>query len=218
MNSFLLLGLIFFCSLPVQGQQLSGIVSKVTDGDSFELLAADQRTKIRLFGIDCPEINQPYGDSATYYLNGFLHDSVIVIVRDVDKYGRTVADVFYNDTLINYTLIANGLAWHYKKYSDDIILSEAETEAKNMGVGVWRDSVQIAPWDWRSGNYDKSILETNTALKYFVCVGKENNAFHTVHYCEDLKKCSSSTILITQAEAQEVYQKERCPICIQSTN
>lgn len=215
MKYFLLLSF-FFIIRYSHSQEISGIISKVTDGDSFELLTSDQRTRIRLFGIDCPEINQPYGDSATYYLNEFLNDSVIVIIRDIDRYGRTVGDVFYKDTLINYNLIALGLAWHYKKYSDNNILSEAELEAKNNGVGIWSDSIQIAPWDWRSGNYDKSILQTNSALKFFVCVGKENNGFHTVHYCEELKKCHSSTVLITQAEAQEVYHKERCPVCIQT--
>ncbi len=210
--------IVFALSASLHAQELTGIVSRVTDGDSFELLSSGQPTRIRLFGIDCPEINQPYGDSAKYFLQTFLADSVSVIVRDIDKYGRTVADVFYRDTLINYSMISNGLAWHYKKYSNEPMLAEAEQDAKANLIGLWKDPNPIAPWDWRSGNYDRSIIQTNTTLKFFICVGKENNSYHTIHFCPDLETCKSSTILVTMSEAQEVYQKNNCPKCIQSTN
>ena len=199
-------------------QELRGIVSKVTDGDSFEFVSSGKSTRIRLHGIDCPEINQPYGDSARLFLLTFLHDTVSMIPRDIDKYGRTVADIFYNDTLINFQLISNGLAWHYKKYSADEILAEAENIAKETHTGLWATDQPIAPWDWRAGNYDRTLLQANAEIKYFICVGKENNTFHTIHYCTSLKSCNSSTVLVTQAEAQEVYQKQSCPVCIQSTH
>jgi len=42
--------------------------------------------------------------------------------------------------LRNESLVENGLAWHYNKYSDDRNLKDAELRAKAEGVGVWRKS------------------------------------------------------------------------------
>lgn len=200
----------------VQCQELTGIISRVTDGDSFDFLNAEGVKKIRLYGIDCPEINQPFGDSAKIFLSHYLNDTVTIIIRDRDKYGRTIADVFIRDTSINYQLLERGLAWHYKKYSQDSVYAAAEAEAQYLKTGLWRKEVKIAPWDWRAGKYDRSLLSEDNSIKFFICIGKENTTYHTVHYCEELKNCNSSIILVQPAEAVEVYHKTACSKCIQS--
>jgi micrococcal nuclease len=42
-----------------------------------------------------------------------------------------------------------GFAWHYKRYSSDPILAQAEIEARNAKAGLWADPQAIAPWDFR---------------------------------------------------------------------
>ena len=45
---------------------------------------------------------------------------------------------------------ADGLAWHYTRYSDDARLAAAEREARAARRGLWRDAAPVAPWDWRA--------------------------------------------------------------------
>jgi len=46
-------------------------------------------------------------------------------------------------------LVAQGFAWHFKRYSDDEDLSEAELAARRERRGLWSDPNPIPPWDWR---------------------------------------------------------------------
>ena len=42
-----------------------------------------------------------------------------------------------------------GFAWHYKRYSSDPLLSQAQVDARNAKAGLWADPHAIAPWDFR---------------------------------------------------------------------
>jgi endonuclease YncB( thermonuclease family) len=46
-------------------------------------------------------------------------------------------------------MVKAGMAWHYKKYSDDATLSQLEQEAKTAGIGIWSLSNPEAPWEHR---------------------------------------------------------------------
>jgi endonuclease YncB( thermonuclease family) len=59
--------------------------------------------------------------------------------------------VFVDGVDVNRELVAQGLAWHYVKYSDDEGLAEAEAAAREAGVGLWADEGAVAPWEWRRG-------------------------------------------------------------------
>ncbi len=52
---------------------------------------------------------------------------------------------------VNAHLVAQGLAWHYVKYSKDKGLAEAEKAASRERRGLWADPEPIPPWDWRKG-------------------------------------------------------------------
>src|SRR4029453_18892220 len=65
------------------------------------------------------------------------------------RYGRTVARVYVGETDVSLELVKAGFAWHYKKYSSDPILAQAEIEARNAKAGLWADPHAIAPWDFR---------------------------------------------------------------------
>lgn len=77
------------------------------DGDTFSY----NGIKVRLRGIDAPELGTPGGLEATQRLAALLREGAITIVpvsRDV--YGRTVADVFLNGQNLADVLIAEGYA------------------------------------------------------------------------------------------------------------
>ena len=59
--------------------------------------------------------------------DSILDNVVEVVSHGRDRYGRTIGDIYHNGTLINGSLVAAGLAWHYVRYAvDDITLAEDE--------------------------------------------------------------------------------------------
>lgn len=69
---------------------------------------------------------------------------------DTDKYGRTVADVILPDgRVLNRELVSAGLAWWYRRYSQDKSLRQLEEQARSAKRGLWADPNPIPPWCYR---------------------------------------------------------------------
>lgn len=166
-------------------------VIKIIDGDTIDVLTIDPRTlqwqrdapeaevggsrllsnvdqfnpetiRLRLNGIDTPENGQPFGKNAKKFLSDTIGGKMVRIVKhDVDRYGRTIADIYLRrdafikqpDMFINRELVKRGLAWHYKKDSDDEQLAQDEVEARAAKLGLWSDPRYVAPW--AGGSYQK---------------------------------------------------------------
>ncbi|MGJ8664731.1 MAG: thermonuclease family protein [Patiriisocius sp.] len=132
---------------------LEGVVTYITDGDTFKLISRDSVLhRIRVASIDCPEKKQPYSKLAKEFTsNAILGKTVCVNVESKDRYGRLIATVHYQDSLIlREELLKNGFAWHFIKYSKDSILQNLENNARKQGLGLWQDPKPIPPWEWRS--------------------------------------------------------------------
>lgn len=124
----------------------------VNDGDTITVLdSAKVQTKIRLHGIDAPELKQAFGARAKEALSSKAFGKSVRIVRkDVDRYGRAVAEVYVDDRLVNREMVADGFAWHYVKYApNDAALAAAEKLARETKAGLWADAAPVAPWDFR---------------------------------------------------------------------
>lgn len=129
---------------------LSGKVISIADGDTFTVLVGTTQYKIRLNGIDAPEIGQAFGTRAKEYLSGLIfNQNVNLWVKEKDLYDRFIADATITGLNINAKLVEVGLAWHYKAYSTDQNLSQLEINAKQRRVGLWADQLPTAPWDFR---------------------------------------------------------------------
>jgi endonuclease YncB( thermonuclease family) len=77
------------------------------DGDTFSY----NGIKVRVRGIDAPEIGTPGGFEAAQRLAALLREGPIKIIPvSHDVYGRTVADVFLNGQNLAEVLIAEGYA------------------------------------------------------------------------------------------------------------
>ncbi|EDM72507.1 nuclease (SNase-like) protein [Roseobacter sp. AzwK-3b] len=132
---------------------LMGIAS-VIDGDTIDVMG----TRIRLHGIDAPEIGQlcavnsakyKCGQRSTFYLEQLLGRSVVTCeTLDTDRYGRTIATCSVNGSDIGASMVASGWALAYRRY-DDVYVPH-ETDAKNAGRGIWQGEF-IEPALWRSG-------------------------------------------------------------------
>jgi len=139
---------------PVPAFTLSGRVVRVADGDTVSVLdATNTQYKIRLFGIDTPERDQPYGSAAKRALADLVRDrDVGVVVVDTDDYGRQVGTLYRENTDINLAMVAGGHAWWYRHYAPhERRLEIAEQAAREQKLGLWATSHPVPPWDWRRG-------------------------------------------------------------------
>jgi endonuclease YncB( thermonuclease family) len=135
----------------------SARVIVVHDGDTISTMRPDgTETRIRLYGIDCPEASQPYGAEAKDFVEDLLlTDLVTVEPVEKDRYGRTVAVVRLKDgSTMEDMLLGAGLAWVYPKYcnrSECVRWKAVEREAREEKMGLWEDGKAVAPWEWRKG-------------------------------------------------------------------
>lgn len=136
---------------------LEGKVVSVHDGDTITLLdAARQQHKIRLAGIDAPELSQAFGRVSRQHLADQVAGRTVVIEwTKRDKYQRLVGKVLLNGRDINITQIEAGLAWHYKKYAteqspeDRLRYARAEEKSRAARLGLWEDGRSVPPWEYR---------------------------------------------------------------------
>ncbi|HEY3046091.1 MAG TPA: thermonuclease family protein [Polaromonas sp.] len=139
-------------------ETIAGKVVGVADGDTVTVLdAAKVQHKIRLTGIDAPEKAQPFGQRSKQNLSNLVFaKQVVVEAGKSDRYGRTVGKVVVGGIDANLEQVRAGYAWHYKKYEreqsieDRVAYAAAESSARAARAGLWRDAVQMPPWDWRS--------------------------------------------------------------------
>lgn len=100
-------------------QSIIGKVVRVADGDTVTLLdSTNTQIRIRLYGIDCPENGQDFGNVAKKFTSDLCFSKIITVdVKDIDRYGRTVGVIWVQDTInVNLELLKAGLAWHYKYF------------------------------------------------------------------------------------------------------
>jgi micrococcal nuclease len=133
-------------------------VVRVVDGDTVVLGSGDE---IRLLGIDTPEQGEPFADSATVFLAHLLLRREVRLQQDFrkrDNYGRLLAYVYVDDTLlVNTLMVSEGLARVYL-FPDDVTdrtiidrLIAAQRQALAADRGVW--SVPVRPEDHYIGNH-----------------------------------------------------------------
>ena len=77
---------------------LRGRVVGISDGDTLTLLTQNrQQVKIRLHGIDAPELGQAWGQRAKQALSSLTFRQIVSVQEtDQDQYGRIVGIVYRN--------------------------------------------------------------------------------------------------------------------------
>ena len=99
----------------VSGETIVGS-AYVIDGDSIVI----RKTQIRLFGIDAPELDHPFGQKAKWAMVNLCKGQKIrAEVTDRDTHGRTVAKCYLDDGRdLSAELVKLGLAIDWPKYSN----------------------------------------------------------------------------------------------------
>lgn len=147
----------------------SGCVVEVIDGDTVDVvLAGGHRERIRLIGVDTPEVSggtpQPYGQEAAAFTADHLGGMKVWLETDVqerDRYGRLLAYVWLSSPeahrsvaavradMFNARLVCEGYAQVLTvppniRYAD--LFTQWQKEARQSGKGLWGLPVDTEPY------------------------------------------------------------------------
>ena len=147
MKKIFLLLIIIFISCSNQKAKVIG----VKDGDTIVVLLKNNETQtLRLAEIDCPEKSQSFGMKAKQFTSSQVYGKYITFSTITkDKYGRSIAKVYYDNKYLSEEIIKAGFAWFYKRYSNNKRLELLEHEAKRNKLGIWSDKTTIEPYKFR---------------------------------------------------------------------
>jgi micrococcal nuclease len=138
----------------------SVFIEKVSDGDSFDAVIQGRRERVRLIGIDAPELEQrPWGKKAKKYLEEMAAASkwemgIEYDMEKRDKHDRVLAYLWSRDgKLVNEELLRAGLAVIFTlppnvKYVDRFRTSQVI--ARENKAGIWgKGGLKQLPSDFR---------------------------------------------------------------------
>lgn len=130
-----------------------GNTVRVADGDSIDI----GRLRIRLYGIDAPELAQrcldaigrsyDCGETAARALQDLVRGKTLRCApRGIDQYRRTLAVCTAGDSELNAAMVESGNAVAYRENSSAYIA--AENRAKAAKRGLWAGRFEL-PKDYR---------------------------------------------------------------------
>jgi endonuclease YncB( thermonuclease family) len=95
MKLWRLLLLAFLPPLLLGADTFTGKCVGVSDGDTISVMKAGMAVKVRLEGIDCPELGQDFGTRAKVFTSGLVFGKDVRVKEfNLDRYGRMVARVY----------------------------------------------------------------------------------------------------------------------------
>ena len=120
---------------------------------------------MKLYGIECPKDNQPWGNTAKAGLIKMINNIQInVEEHGIDELDRTLATLYiWNNEKgqwmnVNERMVTLGHAWVNKNKCDKLPefrqdrLNKTEEWAKKNKVGLWKTENPIAPWEWQENS------------------------------------------------------------------
>ncbi len=146
-------------------------VTSVSDGDTVKAIAkkGEEPFKIRLHGIDAPELGQDYGQESKDALAALVEGKIIYVdIVDVDCYGRQVGILHAGNSRqsVNKALVELGLAYNWPKYGMLWGGHNAQKRARSKRIGLWqRFGGEVRPWSHRHGGTQTPIEFTKAKLE-----------------------------------------------------
>ena len=154
---FISLSLIGFTNSSIE----NGNIINIIDGDTVHFLKeGDTRyKKIRLVGIDAPELKQEFGKESRQCLVELIENKPIQLVKfGQDRYQRILAKIKIDQVDINLAMIQKGCAWFYRQYQESLndddqkFYDQAEQMAQRQFLGLFKNVKALPPWVWRKKN------------------------------------------------------------------
>ncbi|MBS7806402.1 thermonuclease family protein [Variovorax sp. PCZ-1] len=144
--------LLCFTHTAAISKTLQGVVTHVSDGDTLWIKVdpAAKPIKVRLQGMDAPEICQAWGTQARDALRAkILKQSVSLSTRAKDDYKRVLGRVQFKAEDVGAWLVKNGHAWsdhhrrHLRPYANE------EAAARKARLGLWAQAGAQEPRQFR---------------------------------------------------------------------
>lgn len=136
-------------SKPKPIEKLSGIALNCHDGDTCRVKISEKETrKIRLAGIDAPEIKQPFGKEAQAYIEKLIKDKKVELECEGMSFDRHTCRILLGPLDVGREMVLSGLAWDSPLYSKKRY-TENMTLAKTEKKGLWREPSSVSPYCFR---------------------------------------------------------------------
>ena len=136
----------------LSAREFAGVVTYVSDGDTLWVQpdSGGAPRKLRIDGIDAPEICQPGGPASREALaRRAMHQRVVVVVRREDDYGRGLARIRIDDQDLGAQMVREGQAWSYRWRRSTGPYAAEEAAARHTGRGLFAASAPEIPRDFR---------------------------------------------------------------------
>ena len=148
----------FTSATAARAASLFGKVIEVNSGDMITISNLNRPVRVRLLGIDAPEMDQAFGDVAKKHLADLIFDkSVLVeyagIAGDHSLNGR----VLLEGADVGAQMIRDGAAWvdpgnEYRlSATDREVYQRSEEAARSERRGLWQEEMPVAPWEFAKG-------------------------------------------------------------------
>lgn len=133
-------------------ESFTGQVERVADGDTLWVRpdTGGRPQKLRLEGIDAPEICQPGGEASRTSLSQLvMHQRVRVTVNRRDDYGRGLARLYVDGEDVAARMVSSGQAWSYRWRRSLGPYAAQEQQARQARQGLFAVANAELPRDFR---------------------------------------------------------------------
>ena len=135
--------------IPANTERVRGLVARVLDGESIEVIIGNDMFRVRYIGLNAPGIIPTIewqGSQAISANDQMVSGQFVTLVRDVsdaDANGFLLRYVLVNNLFVNYEMIRQGYARATSMQLDvacDINFLQAQGEAQVATLGIWMPS------------------------------------------------------------------------------
>jgi micrococcal nuclease len=151
----LLCAFLFISPAGVEAASIVGKVIEVNSGDVITIFNLNRPVRVRLLGVDAPEMDQAFGDIAKKHLADLVYDkSVLVEYAGISNDHSLNGRVLLEGADVGAQMIRDGAAWvdpsnqHRLSATDREVYQQSEVAAHNERRGLWQQENPVAPWEF----------------------------------------------------------------------
>jgi micrococcal nuclease len=190
------------------GAAFDARVVRVADGDTLDAIptGAARAVRIRLHGVDAPELGEVFSGEALRFLRTLLFDQQVrVDGRDVDRYDRLVARVTLGSKDASVELLRAGLACH--AFVRDTTLANEEALARQSGRGFWaatskKPACALRQTSREAGPPDSARTPTTHPRIAAGYRGNVSSGVYHATWCPNFNCRNCTRVFTTEAEAK----------------
>lgn len=153
----------------------SATLVAVPTADSVTVLSGKKLLRLRLCGIDAPELTQPEGKPAQAFLQQLLNQGQqqvqFIPVRQQSAY--LIAEVFFGATpsprFVNQELVQAGMAYVYRPYVAECPHQQAIVQAETLAQQQAAEppTSKLRPWEYRRQQVAQQLFQPTDAATLF---------------------------------------------------